>query len=67
MASEGRAYKGVLYTGFMLTQKGPYVLEYNCRFGDPETQVHPSCVYLSFVVFDRISPGAPPPARERFV
>lgn len=39
MAKEGAPYKGVLYTGFMLTLEGPYVLEYNCRFGDPETQV----------------------------
>lgn len=39
MRSEGRAYRGVLYIGFMLTPDGPKVLEYNCRFGDPETQV----------------------------
>lgn len=35
---EGRAYRGFLYTGLMLTQSGPKVLEYNCRLGDPETQ-----------------------------
>ncbi|HSP36069.1 MAG TPA: phosphoribosylamine--glycine ligase [Thermoanaerobaculia bacterium] len=39
MSNEGRTYTGVLYAGVMLTRKGPKVLEYNCRFGDPETQV----------------------------
>ena len=39
MASEGTPYKGCLYVGLMLTADGPRVIEYNCRFGDPETQV----------------------------
>lgn len=39
MNQEGRTFKGCLYFGLMLTEKGPKVIEYNCRFGDPETQV----------------------------
>ena len=39
MNKEGRTFKGCLYFGLMLTEKGPKVIEYNCRFGDPETQV----------------------------
>ena len=39
MSDEGRTFKGCLYFGLMLTADGPKVIEYNCRFGDPETQV----------------------------
>ena len=39
MNAEGRTFKGCLYYGLMLTPNGPKVIEYNCRFGDPETQV----------------------------
>lgn len=39
MKSEGRTFKGIIFFGLMLTEEGPKVLEYNARFGDPETQV----------------------------
>ena len=39
MADEGMAYQGVLYAGLMITDKGPELIEFNCRFGDPECQV----------------------------
>jgi len=39
MARDGMPYRGVLYAGIMMTKDGPFVLEYNCRFGDPETEV----------------------------
>ena len=39
MAAEGRAFKGIIFFGLMLTEEGPKVLEYNARFGDPEAQV----------------------------
>ena len=39
MNAEGRTFRGCLYFGLMITRDGPKVIEYNCRFGDPETQV----------------------------
>ncbi len=39
LAQDGMPYRGVLYAGIMMTKDGPFVLEYNCRFGDPETEV----------------------------
>jgi phosphoribosylamine--glycine ligase len=39
MTDEGMHYRGILYAGLMLTDKGPQVIEFNCRFGDPEAQV----------------------------
>jgi phosphoribosylamine--glycine ligase len=39
MRAEGREFKGIIFFGLMLTEKGPRVLEYNARFGDPEAQV----------------------------
>jgi phosphoribosylamine--glycine ligase len=39
LENEGRIFKGILYAGLIITEVGPKVMEYNCRFGDPETQV----------------------------
>ncbi len=50
MEAEGRPYRGVLYAGLMMTKKGPMVLEFNCRFGDPETQ--PIMMRLEDDLFD---------------
>jgi len=56
MAGEGRLYKGALYAGLMLTDDGPKVLEYNCRFGDPETQ--PQMVRLESDLVDLLAAAA---------
>jgi phosphoribosylamine---glycine ligase len=58
LASEGRTYKGVLYVGLMLTNRSLKVLEYNCRFGDPETQVVLPLLESDLVeIFDNIAEG----------
>lgn len=55
MREEGRPFKGILYCGIMLTEDGPKVLEYNVRFGDPETQVIlPRLKTDLFEIFDAI-------------
>jgi len=63
MALEGNPYQGCLYVGLMITQTGPKVLEYNCRFGDPETQVVIPLIDGDFAELLR-SAAAGPIARE---
>ncbi|HEM5321033.1 TPA: phosphoribosylamine--glycine ligase [Streptococcus suis] len=48
MIAEGRSYLGVLYAGLILTDKGPKVIEFNARFGDPETQIILPCLTSDF-------------------
>ena len=66
MADEGMAYSGVLFAGLMLTAEGPKLIEYNCRFGDPECQVlmlrleSDLVELLSAVADNRLSAIAPP-------
>lgn len=58
MNREGRTFKGCLYFGLMLTPKGPKVIEYNCRFGDPETQVVLPRLKTDIIdIFDAINNG----------
>jgi phosphoribosylamine--glycine ligase len=58
LAEMGRLYKGVLYTGIIVTDRGPKVLEYNCRFGDPETQaVLPLLITDLVEIFSDIADG----------
>lgn len=56
MAKEGRLYRGILYAGLMITEAGPKVLEFNCRFGDPETQ--PILMRLSSDLLDALLAAA---------
>ena len=66
LRSEGIDYRGVLYAGLMLTAEGPKVLEFNVRFGDPETQVVLPMVADDLVpVFRDVAAGAPPPETVR--
>lgn len=59
MAARGEPYRGILYAGLILTDHGPYVLEYNCRFGDPETQVLVSLLDTDlYAVFRAAATGA---------
>ena len=64
LEAEGTPYLGVLYAGVMLTEEGPQVLEFNCRFGDPETQVIlPLCASDPLDVFEGALAGAVPELR----
>ncbi len=67
MNAEGRPFKGCLYFGLMLTDKGPYVIEYNCRFGDPETQaVLPLLETDLMEIMLQVADGTLNPAAVRF-
>ena len=58
MNAEGRTFTGCLYFGLMMTPKGPKVIEYNCRFGDPETQVVLPRLETDIIdIFDAINTG----------
>jgi len=67
MNAEGRSFSGCLYFGLMLTEKGPKVIEYNCRFGDPETQVVlPLLESDLFEIMEHISNGTLDKADVKF-
>ncbi len=67
MNSEGRTFSGCLYFGLMLTPDGPKVIEYNCRFGDPETQVVlPLLESDLFEIFKKVADGKLDEADIRF-
>ena len=60
LRSQGRDYRGVLYCGLMIIEAEPYVIEFNCRFGDPETQAILPLMKSSLLeAFERVARGAP--------
>ncbi len=66
-AKEGAPYAGVLYIGLMLTRQGPRVVEFNCRFGDPECQaIVPRLEDDILPLFDAVARGRGLPARLRW-
>jgi phosphoribosylamine--glycine ligase len=66
LRSMGTPYRGVLFAGLMLTPSGPYVLEYNCRLGDPETQVVVPCIEGDLLPWlEATADGALPPTGPR--
>jgi phosphoribosylamine--glycine ligase len=67
MNAEGRPFRGCLFFGLMLTERGPVVIEYNCRFGDPETQVVlPLLESDLFTILRAVSNGTLADAEVRF-
>jgi phosphoribosylamine---glycine ligase len=67
MAKEGAPYAGVLYVGLMLTRQGPRVVEFNCRFGDPECQaIVPRLEDDILPLFDAVACGRGLPTRLRW-